>query len=323
MREDESPGSRSARPAIVRLRASLDEDGGVVDWVHDAVGQRSSGSARPRRTGRHVRPACRASPREAAYPAVAPRPSSPGAGGGRNAAPCYDFPNQRVVNHYVALHPDPRVGAALARRPCATSSPSSRSSMRSPLRRAWIRLPTACGTSRIPVPAPSSKRFATPPTGRPVRRLTTVAASASGSPVQEHRLLRGGRRRGEIGDELGLHPCLGHGRRRPRRQSRRSEQPGRGRDPAGGELDAQGRGPLRLLEGQLDHLGHVPDSAIQRGPGGRVSALIDRPDEPPLGVGEAIAGPTAAAIGNAFFAATGVRLRDMPFTRERILGRCR
>ena len=40
--------------------------------------------------------------------------------------------------------------------------------------------------------------------------------------------------------------------------------------------------------------------------------LIDRPDTPSLGVGEASQGPTAAAIANAIVASTGVRLRQTP-----------
>lgn len=48
-------------------------------------------------------------------------------------------------------------------------------------------------------------------------------------------------------------------------------------------------------------------------------ALIDRPDAPPLGAGEGTQGPTAGAIGNAIYNALGVRLRDMPFTRERLI----
>jgi CO/xanthine dehydrogenase Mo-binding subunit len=47
-------------------------------------------------------------------------------------------------------------------------------------------------------------------------------------------------------------------------------------------------------------------------------ALIDRPDDPPLGVGEGFAGPMAGAIANAISNAAGVRVRDMPFTRERV-----
>jgi nicotinate dehydrogenase subunit B len=48
-------------------------------------------------------------------------------------------------------------------------------------------------------------------------------------------------------------------------------------------------------------------------------ALIDRPELPSLGAGEGTQGPTAAAIGNAIFNAMKVRLRDMPFTRERLI----
>jgi CO/xanthine dehydrogenase Mo-binding subunit len=47
--------------------------------------------------------------------------------------------------------------------------------------------------------------------------------------------------------------------------------------------------------------------------------LIDRPELPPLGAGEGTQGPTAAAIGNAIYNAMKVRLRDMPFTRERLI----
>lgn len=47
--------------------------------------------------------------------------------------------------------------------------------------------------------------------------------------------------------------------------------------------------------------------------------IIDRPDLPSLGIGEAVAGPTAAAIANAVFDAMGIRVRDLPLTRERIM----
>ncbi len=49
------------------------------------------------------------------------------------------------------------------------------------------------------------------------------------------------------------------------------------------------------------------------------TVIIDRPAEPSLGMGEAVAGPTAAAIANAVFDAIGVRVRDMPLTRDRLL----
>jgi CO/xanthine dehydrogenase Mo-binding subunit len=47
--------------------------------------------------------------------------------------------------------------------------------------------------------------------------------------------------------------------------------------------------------------------------------LIDNPNEPTLGLGEASVGPTGAAIGNALARALGKRIRDLPLTRERIM----
>ncbi len=46
--------------------------------------------------------------------------------------------------------------------------------------------------------------------------------------------------------------------------------------------------------------------------------LIDNPNEPTLGLGEASVGPTGAAIGNAVARALGKRIRDLPLTRDRI-----
>jgi CO/xanthine dehydrogenase Mo-binding subunit len=49
--------------------------------------------------------------------------------------------------------------------------------------------------------------------------------------------------------------------------------------------------------------------------------LLDRPDQPALGAGEPSTVTTAPAVANAIFDATGVRLRQMPFTPERVRGR--
>jgi nicotinate dehydrogenase subunit B len=54
----------------------------------------------------------------------------------------------------------------------------------------------------------------------------------------------------------------------------------------------------------------VPDVEVE---------IINRPAEKTLGAGEASHSPTAAAIGNAVFDALGVRVRDLPITRERII----
>jgi CO/xanthine dehydrogenase Mo-binding subunit len=54
--------------------------------------------------------------------------------------------------------------------------------------------------------------------------------------------------------------------------------------------------------------------------------LINRPDQPLWGAGEASAVPVAAALGNAIFDATGARMRRAPLTKQRVmaaLGRSR
>jgi CO/xanthine dehydrogenase Mo-binding subunit len=46
--------------------------------------------------------------------------------------------------------------------------------------------------------------------------------------------------------------------------------------------------------------------------------VIQRLDQPPLGAGEAASTPVGAALANAVFDATGVRLRTVPFRPDRV-----
>jgi nicotinate dehydrogenase subunit B len=46
---------------------------------------------------------------------------------------------------------------------------------------------------------------------------------------------------------------------------------------------------------------------------------MDAPGEAETGAGEVALGPVAGAIGNAVAAAVGVRVRDLPLTRDRIV----
>ena len=48
------------------------------------------------------------------------------------------------------------------------------------------------------------------------------------------------------------------------------------------------------------------------------SVLLNRPDDEATGAGETSITVVAAAIGNAIFDATGARLRQVPFTPERV-----
>jgi CO/xanthine dehydrogenase Mo-binding subunit len=73
---------------------------------------------------------------------------------------------------------------------------------------------------------------------------------------------------------------------------------------SGGPTDWETYPVLRFSE--------VPEIAIE---------LVGSEADLPLGVGEATAGPTAAAIGNAVSRALGIRVRDLPLTRERIMAK--
>ena len=46
--------------------------------------------------------------------------------------------------------------------------------------------------------------------------------------------------------------------------------------------------------------------------------LLDRPELPPSGAGEPSIRPVAAAIGNAVFDATGMRIRRVPFSPDNV-----
>ena len=61
-----------------------------------------------------------------------------------------------------------------------------------------------------------------------------------------------------------------------------------------------------------------PIARFQDVPGSVAVHVIDRPGQPFLGAGEAGQGPAAAALANAVADATGLRLRDLPLSPERV-----
>lgn len=77
---------------------------------------------------------------------------------------------------------------------------------------------------------------------------------------------------------------------------------------------------VRFADGRVvsDTWGQYPILGFEDVPPVHVT-LLDRPDQPWLGSGEAATGPTAAALGNAVRDAVGVRVRDLPITHEAIV----
>jgi CO/xanthine dehydrogenase Mo-binding subunit len=75
-------------------------------------------------------------------------------------------------------------------------------------------------------------------------------------------------------------------------------------------LDARGVTSLSWEDYPILKFSEVPAVDVE---------LIDRPDSPAVGAGEAAQGPTAGAIANAVHDALGVRVRDLPLTPERVI----
>jgi CO/xanthine dehydrogenase Mo-binding subunit len=75
-------------------------------------------------------------------------------------------------------------------------------------------------------------------------------------------------------------------------------------------FDTDGVGSLDWEAYPVLRFSEVPEISVE---------LLPSDSDMPLGVGEATAGPTAAAIGNAVSRALGTRIRDLPLTRARIM----
>ncbi len=75
-------------------------------------------------------------------------------------------------------------------------------------------------------------------------------------------------------------------------------------------LDDQGIASRNWESYPILRFSEIPDMQV---------AFVDAAGNPALGVGECTVGPTAAAIGNAVNHALGVRIHDMPLTRDRIM----
>lgn len=76
---------------------------------------------------------------------------------------------------------------------------------------------------------------------------------------------------------------------------------------------------MRIKDGQVDinNFDNYPLLTLRDAPHVE-TILLEAGDGKPRGVGEPPIGPVAAAIGNAFFALTGKRIRQLPMTPERV-----
>jgi CO/xanthine dehydrogenase Mo-binding subunit len=314
MRDDEFCWAPCGPAMTLDLGASLDSDGNVVAWQHDLW---SNGhSSRP---GRSDSPALLAAWDVADSHERPPAINMPLPAGAadRNAIPLYDFPNQRVVNHYVRDMP---VRTSALRSLGAYANVFAIESF-------MDELAAAAGAD----PLAFRLRHLRDPRARAV--LETAASRASWN---------GWKQREGCGHGLGFAKYKNLGAycavvaevevSREVRVHRLAVavDVGLAVNPDGVRNQIEG-GAIQstswTLKEQLKLGGYgiaavgwedYPILKFSEVPAVDVH-LIDRPDLPSVGAGEAAQGPTAAAIANAVHSALGVRVRELPLTPERII----
>ena len=98
MRDDEFGWEPYGPAMVMHAKAALGGDGKIADWSYEVWS--NSHSTRPQSTtGANVLASWYLAEPQAMGPPTSP--PQPAGGGDRNAVPLYDFPNQRVIHHFV------------------------------------------------------------------------------------------------------------------------------------------------------------------------------------------------------------------------------
>jgi nicotinate dehydrogenase subunit B len=317
MRDDEFGWEPFGSAMTMAARASLSAAGTIVDWQYDVWS--CTHNMRPgNRQGVNLLAAWHlAKPFERAMPAEAPLPAG---GGDRNAVPTYDFPNQKITDHFI---PD------------------------MPLRVSALRTLGAFGN--IFALESFIDEVADAAGADPVAFRLKHLKDERGRAVLQAAAEKAGWKQGVKGDGT-----RGRGVAFSRYETTKSyvaviadvvvdrasgmvrvervtaaTDAGQTINPDGLRNQIEGgiiQGSSWTLKEQVafdkerivsrDWVGY-PILTFPEVPLVEV-VLLDHPELPSLGAGEASQGPISAAIANAIRHATGARLRDLPFTPERV-----
>ena len=309
---------------VVKVRAKLDAAGHPVDWTTEIW----SGTHQGRPGGGANLLAGEALPNPPAPPPPTDVPEAAGGGATRNAEPLYDIPGKRIIHHLVLEMP--RRTSALRSLGAMPNVFALESCMDEPAERA--------GADPI---AYRLAHLSDPRGRRVIERAAAMANWTAGNPRQAD---RGQSSRDQASRAKGI----GFAQYKNRAayaavivelEVDESVRLLRAWCAADAGLVINPDAVINQLEGgiiqsaswvlkeqvRFDHasggpidwetypvlrFSEVPETEIE---------LVEADTDVPLGVGEATAGPTAAAIGNAVARALGVRIRDLPLTRERIM----
>jgi nicotinate dehydrogenase subunit B len=317
MREDEFGWEPYGSAMIMKMRARLGEDGSIADWQHEIWSHPHS--TRPAATtggnllaGWHI-----AKPVPMGVPGNSPQPSG---AADRNAVPLYDFPSQKVFLHYI------------------TDMPLRTSALRGlgayanvfALESFMDEMAYAAGAD----PVEYRLRHMKNPRARAV--IETCAQKAGWKPGAKSDGTHGRGIAFAQYKNLSAYCAVVTDVELDRRTGRVRVTKAVSAVDAG--LIINPDGVVNQIEGGIiqsaswtlkEQVGHDRQRVTMRSwadypiltfpevPAVEVH-LINRPDEKPLGSGEGSQGPTGAAIANALYHATGLRLRDVPFTPARV-----
>jgi CO/xanthine dehydrogenase Mo-binding subunit len=315
-REDELSAAPFGSAMTIRMQATLDARGRPLQWTHELWS--AVHGQRPGMAGNINLLSAAALPNAAPPPEPVDVPDAGGGGGVRNAFTLYDLPRQRVVHHL------------LTQMPVRTSS-----------------LRTLGGFANVFAAESFMDELADAAAEDPVSyRLSLMSDPRPRRVIEAAARMCGWSGRGERGS----------GKARGMAFARYKNKAGYAAVVAEVEVDEAVR--VKQIWCAVDGgLIISPDGARNQIEGGAIQAtswtlkegarfddgrvasitwddypilrfsevpaveieLIDAQDQPPLGLGEVVHGPTAAAIGNAVAHALGARIRDLPLTRDRIV----
>ncbi len=316
MRGDEFGWEPFGPAMVMKAKAALGADGRIVDWNYDVWS--NTHSTRPDPRGDNLLASWYlAEPQKPAPPGIVPQPAG---GGDRNAIPLYDFARQRVVHHFIKEMP---LRVSALRTLGAYANVFAIESFLDELALAAGADPVAFRLAHLKDP-------------RARAVIEAVAKKAGWKPGERN---GGGKGRG-IGfakyKNLATYVAVIADVEVDRATGKVSVP--RAWAAADSGLIINPDGLANQIEGGIiQSTSWTLHEEVKFAPTGiksrdwltypiltmpeapRVEVeLINRPDERPVGAGEASQGPAVAAIANAFAAATGKRMRELPLTAERV-----
>jgi len=317
MRDDEFAWEPYGSAMLARAKASLDANGRIVDWVYEVWSNtHSTRPAAPGEDNNLLASWYVAEPSQPGPPSNIPQPAG---GGDRNAVPLYDFPNQRVVNHLITGMPL-RVSALRALGAYANVFA---------VESFMDELAVAAGQD------PLAFRLAHLSDRRARAVLDAVTRKVGWKAGEKGDGMRGRGIAFAQYKNLATYVAV-VAEVEIDRKSARVRVPRAFAAVDAGQVISRDGLANQIEGGMIQSTSWTLHEAVRFDRNGITSRdwsgypILTMPEVPeifvtlllntqrPLGAGEASQGPMAAAIGNAFANATGHRLRDLPFSPERV-----